>query len=151
MSLDSSISERKERYKILLENLQKSKQILNYSIFIVKFVKITNTFTHYINTSIDQDSIKGFSVDDLKELRANIVSNDSIHQEAIEAINELLKNNTEIVLDAQVLRILHEAISKIFKYNTEFNDRAYSDALVGFEFHFHFQFQFQFMMNCRNL
>lgn len=80
---------------------------------------------------IGRELINSFTIEDLNNLQKSILNNDAIHQEAAEAINELLKNNAEVLLDAQVLKCLHETVSKVFKCNTDFNNAIYISALVS--------------------
>ncbi|KAI9579586.1 EP300-interacting inhibitor of differentiation 3-like [Glossina fuscipes] len=96
-------TERKRRYKELLNDLKKQ-----------------NDIDH------------NFSVDDLVKLQRNIEINNEIHEENATAMKESHNNNAEILMDAHVLKGFHEVISKMFVESSGFNDAAYAHALNSF-------------------
>ncbi|KAM7349041.1 SMC5-SMC6 complex kleisin component Non-SMC element 1 [Cochliomyia hominivorax] len=58
----------------------------------------------------------------------SIVQNcDNIHKEA--PITEKIENTSEMVMDAQLMKNVHESVSKLLLANSEFNDGMYSNAI----------------------
>uniref|UniRef100_A0A1A9Z5J5 Non-structural maintenance of chromosomes element 4 n=1 Tax=Glossina pallidipes TaxID=7398 RepID=A0A1A9Z5J5_GLOPL len=96
-------TERKQRYKELLNDLKKQ-----------------NDIDH------------NFSVNDLVKLQRNIEINNEIHEENATAIKESHNNNAEILMDAHILKGFHEVISKALVESSEFNDAAYAHAINSF-------------------
>lgn len=46
---------------------------------------------------------------------------------------EKVENTSEIVMDAQLMKNVHESVSKLLLANAEFNDGMYSNAIVSWE------------------
>lgn len=59
----------------------------------------------------------------------DIVQNcNNIHKET--SITEKVENTSEIVMDAQLMKNVHESVSKLLLANSEFNDGNYSNSIV---------------------
>ncbi|KNC30139.1 hypothetical protein FF38_05284 [Lucilia cuprina] len=99
MNNSSQYGDRKQRYKLLLDE--------------------SNQLQQGIGHQLPSETCRAVQ---------NIVQNcDNIHKET--PITEKVENTSEIVMDAQLMKSVHESVSKLLLANSEFNDGMYSNAI----------------------
>ncbi|XP_055912965.1 EP300-interacting inhibitor of differentiation 3 [Eupeodes corollae] len=72
------------------------------------------------------------TVETISALKQIIIESDEIIGEG--NVGDRTEHTTEIVMDAQLLKLSHQAVAKVLEASTEFNDGIYQNAIAGLVF-----------------